>query len=361
MQFSDFRYMVWAKEHGTAPRFHLGRSGLAPPDPELLALADSLPDLACPGADMPEEARQRVAVRSGVTKDAVMLTLGTSHALYLACATLLEPGDTVWVESPSYEVLRTLPELLGARVAPVERRWDAGYRLPGDLPDRIRAVQPRLVVLSNPHNPTATLLGPAELEPIARALAAVGGQLLVDEVYLEFCGDPQTSSVATLGENVLVASSLTKAYGLGAVRFGWLIGAPARVARCVRFNDYVGVLYPSPSAWVGLRALDRIGLLRERAAELRRSQLPRVERFVSSRSDVSWRAPHATTMCWLRLERVRDTVVFAERLLARFDTLVVPGEFFGAPGFVRVGFGVDQDILDEGLSRLGQALDEASS
>ena len=250
MNVPEFRYLVWAKEHATAARYHLGRSGLAPPDPELLALADGAPRLGTPGRDMPDDARQRLAVRNGVTSDRVMLTLGTSHAVYLACATLLEAGDSVMVENPTYEVLRTLPAMLGARVAWVERRWHDGYRLPADLPDRIATLRPRLLILSNPHNPTATLLGPEEIEPVARALAAVGGWLLVDEAYLEFCSRSETLSAASAVDNVLVASSFTKAYGLAAVRFGWLIGAPEQVRQAIRFNDYICVLYPAPSAWV---------------------------------------------------------------------------------------------------------------
>ena len=66
-----------------------------------------------------------------------MLTLGSSHALHLACATRCGPGDTVFVETPHYEVLSGLPKLCGANVVLVERDAARGHRFAADLPQRI--------------------------------------------------------------------------------------------------------------------------------------------------------------------------------------------------------------------------------
>src|SRR5688500_17800752 len=98
--FPEFRYMVWAKAHRTAP-YHLASSGLGPPPLAMVGLDRRLTDdLSHGGADMPPEARRLVAARFGLGTEQVMLTLGTSHAMYLVCASTLRPGDHCLVERP---------------------------------------------------------------------------------------------------------------------------------------------------------------------------------------------------------------------------------------------------------------------
>jgi aspartate/methionine/tyrosine aminotransferase len=356
-----FRYMRWAKELRAGARYHLGASGLPPPPPELLPLGALDTDLAQHGGDAPPAAREALAARLGVTPERLAITLGTSHALYLACAVLLAPGDRCLVEEPAYEVLATLPTLFGAQVARFARRLDKGYRPGIDLAARIRSERPRLVVLSNPHNPSGALLSLDELEPLAAATREVGAQLIVDEVYLEYLADAPARSARHLGDHVVACASFTKAFGLGSVRFGWLVASQAIVEAALAFNDYIAVLYPNPCAWVGIAALERIDALQRRALAIREANLPIVRQFVRARAELSWHEPEAGIIAFLRIEGLADTGPFCERLLREQDTLLVPGGFFDAPAHVRLGFGIDQAPLREGLRRIGRALDARSA
>ncbi len=351
-----FRYMVWAKSHTQGVPYNLGASGLAPPDPALLTLSAGDLDLAQRGYDMPPAARRRLADRFAVDVDQLMLTLGSSHALYLLCASSLRPGDLCLVEQPAYELLPALPGLFGARVERFERRQAEGYRLPADLAERIAAQRPALVLMTNPHNPSGALLPGEQLAPIADALAVQAGLLVVDEVYLEYLPDAAARCALALGPAVAVASSFTKAFGLGTVRFGWLAAAAPRIEAAIRYNDYISVLYPNPSAWVGLRALEQLETLQARAAAVRARNLPIVTDWVDSQPAVSWHPPEAGVICFPRLEAVTDTGNLCDRLLSEHDTLVVPGSFFGAPSHIRIGFGLDEAELREGLARLSLAL-----
>ncbi|HZO13269.1 MAG TPA: pyridoxal phosphate-dependent aminotransferase [Polyangiaceae bacterium] len=352
-----FRYMVWAKAHRAGARFHLGLSGMAPPPPDLMPLALSEPDLAQRGTDAPPDAHARLAARFAVDRSELLLTLGTSHAFYLVCASTLSPGDVCFVERPAYEMLPTLPTLFGASVMPFERTLADGYRPAADLPARIRAERPKMVLLSNPHNPSGAFLSLDELTPLARATQEVGAVLAVDEVYLEYFPDAPARSARHLGEHVVVASSFTKAFGLGTVRFGWLIGSRARIEAAARYNDYISVLYPNPCAWVGLLALDHLEALQERAMRVASENRAIVRTFVEARDDVRWHPPEAGIIAFPQLVDLDDTSAFCDELLERHDTLLVPGSFFDAPSHVRLAYGIDPSLLREGLARLGRALD----
>jgi aspartate/methionine/tyrosine aminotransferase len=353
-----FEYMVWAKGHNLGDaRYHLGQSGLSPPTPEELSLDGVGGDLAQRGHDMPPELRHRVADWWGVPDRCLMLTLGTSHAFYLLCASRLQPGDRCLVESPTYEMLRQLPRLFGARVERFERRLEDGWRLPQTLAARIVAERPAMVLLSNPHNPTGTFMQLAELENVAAACQQVGAELAVDEVYLSYLDDAPTHSARHLGEHVSVASSFTKAFGLGTIRCGWLVAAAERIEQATRYNDYISVLYPNPSAWVGLRVLDGMDALRRRAHAIRQRGLAIVEEWIASRADVGWHRPEAGVICFPRLP-MADTRGFCDALLKDRGTLVVPGAFFEAPAFIRLAFGSEEATLRAGLKELSAALDQ---
>ena len=79
--------------------------------------------------------------------------------------------------------------------------------------------------------------------------------------------------------------------------------------------------------------------------------------FLQSRRDLEYVPPEGGTVAFPRIRGVNDTRAFAERLHADRDTAIVPGRFFDAPAHFRVGFSGAPDALEEGLSRLGQALD----
>ena len=336
---------------------------MAAPAAEQLPLAPHAADLVHAGYDMPPEARRRLAERYGLAdENRLMLTLGTSHAFHLLCASTLSPTDRCLVERPAYEMLVNLPGLFGASVSRFERRFEDGWRLPMSLPERIRRERPAMVLVSNPHNPSGVMLDRRDLAPVAEAVADVQGLLAVDEVYLEYTDDPVGRSALGLGadvggDHVAVASSFTKAYGLGTVRFGWLVASPARIEAALQYNDYISVLYPNPGAWVGLAAMNRLEALARRARDCQDRGRSIVQAWVDERDDVTWVRPDAGIIGLPRLARVDDTEAFVERLLEEHGTLVVPGEFFEAPGHVRLGFGVEEETLREGLVRIGLALD----
>jgi aspartate/methionine/tyrosine aminotransferase len=158
---------------------------------------------------------------------------------------------------------------------------------------------------------------------------------------------------------VASVSSLTKAYGFGTVRFGWLIGARALVARAVRYHDYVAVLYPTPSAVVGVRALEHLPALSARAVAARERGLPIVSEFVAARQ-LRWHPSEAGVIALIELPAGVAAPAFCAKLEQERQTVLVPGDFFEAPGTVRIGFGCEEPVLREGLARFGAALDEAA-
>src|SRR5271154_6214446 len=156
--FAPTRYLDWARRFYGQVRFDLATSGVA-------------------GVS----AAERAGPVGGASA-----ALGTTHALWLAYASLTAPGDDVLVEAPGYEPLTRIAEGVGARVVTFER--PAGERFALD-PDRIaRAMTPRtrVVAVSNLHNPSGVRADADSLRAGARVAGSHGAVLLVDEVYAPF-------------------------------------------------------------------------------------------------------------------------------------------------------------------------------
>ena len=102
---------------------------------------------------------ERIAAHYGVEPAGVATATGTSGANFLVCAALLQPGDDVVVEQPAYDPLLAVPRLLGANLVRFDRRFEDGFRLDLERIDAALTPRTRLVIVTNPHNPTGVLSG----------------------------------------------------------------------------------------------------------------------------------------------------------------------------------------------------------
>jgi aspartate/methionine/tyrosine aminotransferase len=182
--------------------------------------------------------------------------------------------------------------------------------------------------------------------------------VLVDEAYLDAAFEAAPATAFRLGPEVVVTNSLTKVYGLSGLRCGWIL-ADAALARALwRLNDLFGVNAPHVAERLAVLALARLADYRERARAILGRNRPLLARFLASRHDLeAVNTAHGTT-AFPRL--VNGSVNGLCALLReRYETSVVPGRFFGAPGNFRIGIGGDTAMVEEGLRRLGEALDGA--
>src|SRR6266436_6354367 len=118
-------------------------------------------------------------------ENVVTVSGGTSMANHLTMAALLEHGDEVLIEQPSYDPLLAVAEYLGADIKRFPRRFEDGFKIDIDALDRQITSRTRLIVLTNLHNPSSALIDEATLQKIGGLAREFGARVLVDEVYLE--------------------------------------------------------------------------------------------------------------------------------------------------------------------------------
>jgi len=349
------QYQAWAKLRSGA-RFNLAVSGV--PDYPLADLPVRLDEIEIGGTGPYgfQPLMDRLATKAGVPQGCVVSTMGTSMANFLALTVLVEPGDEVLVERPTYDPLLAILHHLGAKVSRFERRPDRDFRLGlGELERRITQ-QTRLVVLCNLHNPSSSFTDDDTLHQVGEMAAQVGARVLVDEVYLETLWDRPWRSAFHLGPNFVTTSSLAKAYGLSGLRCGWILAQPQLVQRIWQLVDFTYGSAAHPAECIAVAALDHLDGIRRRARALMETNRALVNIFLASYPQLECAPSQFGTTIFPRLKH-GSASEFVARLRDQYETSVVPGEFFEQPQHFRIGFSVPAETIQGGLERLGRALE----
>jgi len=354
----ESEYLEWARSHGNI-KYSLALSGVPPVDVNLLSPSvDDFTMLADNEYGWPP-LLERIAHRYGVETKNVVLAHGTSMANHLACAALLETGDHVLIERPVYDPLVAVPRYLGCEIGFFERLEEDAYALDVTRVEAAATPRTRLVILSNLHNPTGAAIIRADLESLAQLAERCDFHILVDEVYLEWIygmgKDPETRSAINVSPRFVTTRSLTKVFGLAALRAGWILAEGELATRMRRLNGLFASSMSHPAERLAARTFEHAKTLLERQRKRVARNRIVVAKFIESQSRLSWVPPEAGTVGFVRLEGDVDELV--ERLQAK-DSLVTPGRFFGAADHFRIGFGMEADQLDEGLTRLASVLAE---
>ncbi|MBN1939482.1 MAG: pyridoxal phosphate-dependent aminotransferase [Candidatus Aminicenantes bacterium] len=361
MPYEPIGYMEWAKA-GTRAAVNMARSGLPGLEFSDLGLEIGLTDLRLNG-EHPygwKPLIEAIAGRYGADPGCVIPSVGTSQAIFLACAAVLSEGDAVYVEQPAYEPLRSVPRTAGGRVFRFSRSLENGFGVdPAEFAERLPEGA-KLVIMSDLHNPSGVKLPPERVKELAGIAADRGADVLIDEVYLEFEAGVRPHTSFGLAENIIVISSLTKAFGLSGLRCGWVL-APRRLVPSIRrVVDNLHVEHVLPAEQISARIFPLLDGLKDRSRAWIESNTAVVREFMARTPGLRWVEPDGGIVAFPRVVARGGETEGGDRLarvlLETKDTAVVPGGFFEDFRHFRLGFGLPEDLLRLGLDNISASL-----
>ncbi|MFC7165823.1 pyridoxal phosphate-dependent aminotransferase [Halospeciosus flavus] len=279
----------------------------------------------------------QIAAEYGVDPQQVLVTAGATQANLVATATALDLGGEyppeaetaeeahtetderrrALVEKPGYEPLVKTPEALGAAVDRFLRA--EGYELDHHRVEKALTPDTDLVTVTNRHNPSGRLTDRERLAEVAKVVSENGARLLVDEVYAPYVPSEDTvdengafGGVSAVGlDDVVVTGSLTKFFGLGELRVGWLVADEAFVERAQSIAHYFA-RPADPSRTLAMRAFHNEEHLAERSRTLLEENADLLSSFVAERDDVTGYVDSGSTFAFLDPKNV-DGNRLAER------------------------------------------------
>jgi aspartate aminotransferase len=332
-----------------------------------------------PAAGLPE-LREAIAAKterdSGyqVTPGQVIVTNGGKHAVYLAFATLLDPGDEVLVPTPYWTTYPEAITLAGGTPVPVLTDENSGYLTSVADLEAHRTLRTKVLLFVSPSNPTGAVYPPKLVAEIGRWAADKGIWVITDEIYEHLVyGSARFSSIATaapeLADRCVVLNGVAKTYAMTGWRVGWLIGPPdvAKAAADLQSHMTSNVCNVAQAAALAAVSGDLSAVAAMRDAFDRRRLL--MTGMLNEIPGVVCPLPDGAFYCYpsvkgvlgkeLAGRRPDSTTELAELVLDEVDVAVVPGEAFGTPGYFRLSCALGDADLEEGITRLGKLLAQA--
>ncbi len=316
------------------------------------------------------ELRKAIADLHGVSRDDVVITAGSMHALFLLAFILCDRGDEAVLVTPAFPPTRNALDSVGANVRVLPLLFDRKYQLdPADLRPLLTE-KTKLVTLASPQNPSGVAISADILRDVLTLMQQTCPQayLLVDDVYREatFGDDPVAPSALLLGRNVITIASFSKCHGAPGLRLGWAIVRDRSMReQLVRGKFTTVISSPALEEALALRILElRDRILGERRTFLAEC-LARTERWVlANKPVVEWVRPDGGAICCVRLRPAVFDDAAVERfydVLPRVGVRVSNGAWFDEPARVfRLGFGhLPLTELDAAYEALTAALRQA--
>jgi len=320
-----------------------------------------------PAAGIPE---LRTAISQRYKKDykvsfapeEVAVTVGGKQALYLVSQALLDRGDEVVIPSPYWPTFAQAVILAGGRPIFVQAQEKDGFKVTARMIGKATTPKTKAVIINSPCNPTGAVIDHEELLVIGDMAQRRKFTVIYDDTYAHLTfgkGDSSALQILrdSVGERLVVVGTASKSYCMTGWRIGWVLGPRPLIDACVALASHST---QGPATFAQAAAVEALSGLQKFVQSLageyrrRRDFLHPVMAAIPKLTCVEpeggfYLFPNVAR--YLRAE-MPTTLELAERLLEEKGVAVVPGEGFGAPGYVRISFARSLDELKDGSRRL---------
>ena len=282
--------------------------------------------------------------------DEILMTHGATEALFCAMQSVLNPGDEVIIPTPAFGLYETIARLAGASCVRLDTSAD-GFQITREALKGALTDKTRLLILNSPNNPTGTVYSAETLQTIHDLITGRPMFVLCDDVYnrLAYAPCPSFAAFRDLRDRLLVVQSFSKPYAMTGWRMGYLMADAPVMERIRLYHAAVVVSVSSISQDACLAALscDISGMLS--AYRTRRDLIcGRLERM-----KLPFVRPDGAFYVFPRIDQFGlSSEEFCLRMISEGRVAGVPGDCFGAPGFVRFSYCCSLDTIEKGMDRL---------
>jgi aspartate/methionine/tyrosine aminotransferase len=290
-----------------------------------------------------------------VVPDQIVITSGTSPALFMIFSALLETGHEIIISNPHYPCYPNFAAFLGAKPAFVNVYEEDGFQYrPEEIKKRLNSGS-RGILINSPSNPTGNLLSPQRMEKIAD----MGPYIVSDEIYHGLVYGEKEHSILEYTDRAFVLNGFSKAYAMTGWRLGYIISPPEFIRPLQKIQQNFFISAGSVSQWAGLTALKHAGEDVERMKSIyneRRKYM--IQRLRELGFGLTVEPAGAFYMLVNARHLSSNSYELAFEILEKAGVGVSPGIDFGqnAEGYLRFSYANSLANIKEGLNRIEEFL-----
>ena len=295
-----------------------------------------------------------------------LVTVGGKHAIFNLIQALIDPGDEVIITVPYWVTYKDVVNYAGGVCVFVDTEESAGFEVTAAMLERHLTPRTKLVIINSPSNPSGAVLSREEFRAIFQLTAKRDIFLLTDECYCQFLYEDKPFSIAAEAgakETVVVAGSLSKTYAMTGWRIGFAL-APTPIISAM--NKLQSHSTSNPTSIAQKAAVEAMrgpqNSIPVMLAEYRRRRDFVIERLrkipgvsIVMPKGAFYAYPNVSVA--FRGGRIKNSLDFANELLAKAQVAVVPGEAFGTDDHIRISYATSMTELERGLDRLHKFID----
>ncbi len=301
-----------------------------------------------------------------------VVNVGGKHAIFNAVSVLVQAGDEVIIPAPYWVSFPDIVKYAGATPVHIETHAVDGFVVRAAAVEKAITPKTRMLILNSPSNPSGGVTPPDEYEKIFALCKKHGIWLMGDECYSHFVYEPNKpfsiSSVAGSKENVIIVGSVSKTFAMTGWRIGYTLGPAPLIEAMIKLQSQSTSNPTSIAQHAALEAMrGPMDTVPQMLAEYTRRR-QRVVEGLRAIPGVSCVEPggafyafpnvaaHLANGTAISQVRAKDTMELARQLLEKAHVALVPGEAFGAPGYLRISYATSIERIDEGLRRIERYL-----
>jgi len=290
-----------------------------------------------------------------IDPDRILVTSGTSPALFMIFSALLEAGDEIIMSDPHYPCYPNFAEFLGAKPVPINVEEEDAFQLrPSEIEKKI-GPKTRAILINSPSNPTGNLLSRERMEKIA----GLGPLVVSDEIYHGLVYGEKEHSILEFTDNAFILNGFSKLYAMTGWRLGYLIAPPEFVRPLQKIQQNFFISAGSISQWAGIAALTKadadVEQMKSIYDERRKYMIKRIREIGFG---LAVEPAGAFYMLANAKHLAESSYDLAFEILEKAGVGVSPGIDFGkgAEGFLRFSYANSLENIKEGLDRIEQFL-----
>jgi aspartate aminotransferase len=306
-------------------------------------------------------------LRSSYEPKECVVNVGGKHSIFNVVSVLVQQGHEVIIPAPYWVSYPDIVKYAGGTPVHVETRPEDGFSVKAAVIERAITTKTRMVILSSPNNPTGGVVPPDEYERILALCKKRDVWLMSDECYSHFTYDQHQpysiASVAGSKDHTIIIGSMSKTFAMTGWRIGYTLAPESLVQATIKLQSQSTSNPTSIAQYAALEAMrgsmDSVPVMLAEYRKRRRRIIDGLRAIPGVRCEEPGGAFYAFPNVAAHLANgssgqalAKDTTVLAKLLLDKARVALVPGDAFGAPGYLRLSYATSLERIDEGLLRL---------